>query len=215
MKALKTLKGIIISIAAIATFALVSCAPEIEEPVEVSANYVPENPHLDAKGRILIITENNFNDLELFYPLYRFIEEGYAVTVASLEGTAVVGYNSAPLPSTTPIEQIEPEFYQALYLPGGRAPQLLRRDERVLEVVRHFVETNKPIGAICHGPQILISAGVVEGKRIAAWPGIAEEVTDASAQFINEATVVDGQFVTARKPGDLPTHLYHFMNLIR
>lgn len=215
MKAQRSFKGLVVLLTLIIAFAMLSCAPDAEVPLEITDNYVPDPPRVEIIGRILIITDQDFNDTELFYPLYRFVEEGYDVTVATLEGGAVVGYNTAHLPLTTHIDIIEPEYYQALYLPGGEAPQTLRRDERVLNVVRHFAEEGKPIGAICHGPQILISAGLVEGRQMASWAGMSDELIAAGAEFINEATVIDDNFITARKPGDLPTHVHHFLQMLQ
>ncbi len=95
--------------------------------------------------------------------------------------------------------EIKPEDYDALVIPGGRAPEYLRLDSRLLEVVRHFAKTNKPIAALCHGAQILTAADVVKGKRLSAYPAVGPEVTNAGGTFINlgfEEAVTDGNLVT-------------------
>lgn len=178
--------------------------------------YAPNAPNVEKQGRILIITEDDYNDTELFYPLYRFVEEGYEVDVTTLSGEAIAGYNTAPLKSTLKLSELNPkaEDYVGLYLPGGHAPQKLRKDEQVLAVVKDFAESGKPIGAICHGPQILMTAGLLEGKNVAVWPGIEEEVVEYGGTFVNEPVVLDGRLVTARMPGDLPAHLHAFFLLI-
>ncbi len=95
--------------------------------------------------------------------------------------------------------EIKPEDYDALVIPGGRAPEYLRLDSRLLEVVRHFAKTNKPIAALCHGAQILTAADVVKGRRLSAYPAVGPEVTNAGGTFINlgfEEAVTDGNLVT-------------------
>ncbi len=95
--------------------------------------------------------------------------------------------------------EIKPEDYDALVIPGGRAPEYLRLDSRLLEVVRHFAKTNKPIGAICHGAQILTAADVVKGRKVSAYPAVGPEVTSAGATFVKlgfEEAVTDGNLVT-------------------
>lgn len=95
--------------------------------------------------------------------------------------------------------ELKPEDYDALVIPGGRAPEYLRLDSRLLEVVRHFANANKPIAAICHGAQILTAAKVVSGRKVSAYPAVGSEVTSAGGTFVNvgfEEAVTDGNFVT-------------------
>jgi protease I len=95
--------------------------------------------------------------------------------------------------------EINPSDYDALVLPGGRAPEYLRLNERLLEVVRHFAEANKPIAALCHGAQVLTAAGVVKGRRVSAYPAVGPEVAAAGGDFVNvsfEESVTDGNLVT-------------------
>ena len=94
---------------------------------------------------------------------------------------------------------VKPESYDALVIPGGRAPEYLRLDPQVLAIVRHFAETGKPIGAICHAAQILAAAGVIKGRKINAYPACAPEVTLAGGEFVSlpfEGAITDGNFVT-------------------
>ena len=176
--------------------------------------YRPTTIDVPLKGSILIITDQDYNDTELFYPLYRFVEEGFEVTVASLNGGEVKGYNSAPLKVTVPVGRVNPAEYDALYLPGGRAPAKLRENEQVLGIVKYFYEAEKPIAAICHGPQILASAGLLNGKEVTAWPGIEAEMREAGAIFRNVPVVESWNLITARMPGDLPAHLHAFLIMI-
>ena len=161
---------------------------------------------------ILIITGDDCQDLEFFCPYYRFIEAGYRVDVATLKGGKLECKNGHTLQHTISVETVDPNTYDLLYLPGGKAPAKLRENETVLDITRKFVRAGKPVAAICHGPQILAAAGVIKNKRIAAWPEIEGELTQAGAQFEDQPVVEDGQFVTSRRPGDLPSHLLATLN---
>jgi protease I len=188
---------------------------DLDEEVEEADTYIPSAPEgVEMRGRILMITDDEFNDTEVLYALYRLIEEGYEVTVATLEGGEVAGYNSAPIKRTVPLKEINVDDYAALYIPGGDAPEKLREEEIVQETVRKFAEQDKLIGAICHGPQILASAGLLEGKEITAYPELHEEMKEAGAKFVDQSVVVDGNLITARVPGDLPAHLRQFINVL-
>ena len=102
--------------------------------------------------------------------------------------------------------------YELLYLPGGKAPAKLRKNDMVIDFVKRFAASGKYIAAICHGPQILAEAGLIRGKTIACWPDLKDEITDAGAIFADEALKEDGQFITARRPGDLHRHLWGILD---
>jgi protease I len=184
------------------------------QDASVNDTYRASGVDVPQKGKILIITDNNYNDTELLYPYYRFVEAGYEVTIATLEGGDVAGYNSAPVKNTLPIDQVEEAAFDGLYLPGGHAPARLRESKVVLEKVKHFIDADKPVAAICHGPQILAMLGVLKGKQVTAWPGIEDEMKSAGATFLNQPVVIDGFLVTARMPGDLPPHLHAFLSMV-
>lgn len=164
-----------------------------------------QNP--EATQAVLIISDNKNNDLELFYPYYRFNEAGFKVDVASPTGEEIKGGHDFTLKPTKRVVDCKVQDYDLLYLPGGKAPASLRKDENVLKFVREFAAAGKPIAAMCHGPQILISAGLVKGKKLTAWPEVAKEVEEAGGIYTDQPTVIDGQYITARWPGDLPNHL--------
>lgn len=172
----------------------------------------PTPERLRKNKRIAIITDEKVEDIELFYPYYRFCEEGYDVDVITENGGAFAGKGGACLKDSKSIDVVNSHDYELLYLPGGKAPAKLRKNEKVLKFVRDFAGSRKIIAAICHGPQILISAGLIEGKTIAAWPEIKGEIEESGAIFSDQALQEDGQFITARKPGDLPRHLYGILN---
>lgn len=156
---------------------------------------------------VLIVTADNVHDLELFYPYYRFIEEGYNVDVATPKGGTVKGKAGFSLENTLHIDSVDPANYDLLYIPGGKAPAELRKNEAVLGRVKQFAASGKPIAAFCHGPQVLVSADLVKGKKLTAFPEVEKEITEAGGQFVNQPVVDDGQFITSRWPGDLPANL--------
>lgn len=154
--------------------------------------------------KIAIITADGTEDQEFFYPYYRFLEEGYQVDVFTPDGGAFKGKNGAGLKQTLKIEDGRPENYALLYIPGGKAPERLKKEEEALAFVHDFCATGRPVIAICHGPQLLAQADVIAGRKIAAWPECEEEIVQAGAIYINGECVHDGQFITGRWPADLP-----------
>jgi protease I len=156
---------------------------------------------------VLILTADDTQDLEFFYPYYRLIEEGYKVDVVTPKGGEFKAKNGFGLKETKALSEVSAADYDLLYIPGGKAPAALKKDDKALKLTKDFAAAGKPIAAICHGPQVLAAAGVIQGKKISAWPEVEDEVTDAGASYVNEPAVVDGQFITGRWPGDLPAHL--------
>lgn len=163
---------------------------------------------------VLMITYDNCDDTEAFYPLLRMQEEGYAVTVASLEKKTICGkrwfrVNAGLLP-----EEIIPQDYDALMLPGGSAPEKLRQNHAILQAVRAFFQDGKPVAAICHGPLILISAGVLRGRTCTCYPGIRDDLINAGAIYENTSMVRDGNLITSRRPEDLPDFMREFIQAV-
>ena len=175
---------------------------------DFDANAVAPIPDRLRKNRkVAILTGDNAEDNEFFYPYYRLTEEGYDVDVITEKGGEFKCKNGAKLKNSMPVESANAAQYELLYIPGGKAPASLRKSEQALRFVREFAATGRPVAAICHGAQVLISAELVKGKKISAWPEIKEEVEEAGATFANEALAIDGQFITSRMPGDLHRHM--------
>jgi protease I len=168
--------------------------------------FTPQMDEAAAKS-ILVITADNVEDLEFFYPYYRFVEEGYNVDVATPKGGEFKGKMGYGLPGTWKISDVNPSDYDLLYIPGGKAPAELKKDKETLELVRNFAQRGMPIAALCHGPQVLAAAGLIREKSIAGWPEIQDEIEKAGGIYRDEKTVVDGQFITARWPADLPSFM--------
>ena len=155
--------------------------------------------------RILILVGNIYEDLELWYPNLRLTEAGADVTLAGPEArTLYDGKNGYPCTSDVAFSDVDPALFDGLIVPGGFMPDKLRRDELVLDIVRHFNEQGKLIAAICHGGWIPISAGVYQGVRVTGSPGIKDDLVNAGAIWEDAAVVIDNHHVTSRKPDDLP-----------
>jgi len=167
-----------------------------------------------AKGKILIITYNDVEDVELLYPYFRLIEEGYEVHVASKSKGFIKGKHGYEIKVDITFDEVNPEEYIGLVIPGGRAPEKIRIIPRVIEIVKSFLRRNKPIAAICHGPQLLISANAVKGRRITSYIGIRDDVIAAGGIYEDKEVVVDGNIVTSRHPPDLPAFMREFLKLL-
>lgn len=164
---------------------------------------------------VLILTTDDTQDLEFFYPYYRFTEAGFRIDVVTPTGGAFKGKQGMGLQETKAIKEVDPMQYQLLYIPGGKAPAALKKNPEALELVKRFAKSGHPIAAICHGPQLLAAADLIKGRTIAAWPEVEKEITAAGATYADQPTVVDGPFVTARWPGDLPSHLFRTLQLLQ
>lgn len=164
--------------------------------------------------KVLIISANRFEDSELLVPYYRLREEGIAVDIASLTKGFIKGKHDYEIEANIAIAEVHPEQYSALVLPGGKAPSALRENKRVLDVVRAFFAAGKPVSAICHGPQVLLSAGVLKGRTATCYRSVAEEIRNAGVNYRDTEVVVDGNLVTSRQPSDLPAFLRETMKKI-
>lgn len=165
--------------------------------------------------KVLIITEDKCDDSELLYPYFRIIEAGFQPVVATLKAGTVAAKYHFTLESDMLVDKIEAGEYAALMLPGGSAPEKLRQNKFVLDATRAFMKAKKPVAAICHGPQILISAGVLDGVRATCYPGIADDLKNAGAKYEDAQVVVDKNLVTSRRPQDLPYFMREFIALIK
>lgn len=166
--------------------------------------------------RALIITADLFEDSELKVPYEMLEESGTIVDIASLNKGKVTGKHGYSVEATLSLAETDPDLYDILILPGGKAPSALREEPKALEIAQSFFDQNKLVAAICHGPQILISAGLMKGRRATGYKSIAKELKDAGVLYHDTEVVIDKNLITSRQPSDLPAfteaikdHLYH------
>jgi deglycase len=153
---------------------------------------------------IVILVSGDYEDLEVWYPKLRLEEAGHAVKLAGLGEREYRGKHGYPCVADGTIADFPASAIDMLIAPGGWAPDKIRRDRAVLERVREVFAQGKPIGTICHGPWILISAGIVRGRRLTSTVGIRDDVVNAGAEWVDEPVVVDGNLISSRVPKDLP-----------
>ncbi|MDH4231982.1 MAG: DJ-1/PfpI/YhbO family deglycase/protease, partial [Nitrospirota bacterium] len=111
--------------------------------------------------------------------------------------------------------EIRHEEYDLLVLPGGKAPEKLRKEKDAIEIARHFMENRKPVSAICHGPQLLITAGVLKGRHATYYKSVAQEMKESGAHYEDKEVVVDGNLVTSRQPSDLPAFMREMLKIAK
>jgi protease I len=156
--------------------------------------------------RVVALVEDDYEDLELWYPVLRLREEGAEVVVAGLGAAAYSGKHGLPCEPDAHVDDLDMADFDALLVVGGWAPDKLRRSERVLELVRAADRDGKLLGVICHGGWVPASAGILKGRTMTCTPGIRDDVTNAGATYVDLPVVVDGNLVTARRPPDLPAY---------
>jgi len=166
--------------------------------------------------RILIIVDEGVEDSEFIYPYYRFQEEGYKVDiVASKAKETYIGKHGIPMKSELSPKEVNIDEYEGIIIPGGRAPDRMRINEDLVKIVRKAYEKGKVIAAVCHGPQMLIEADILRGKKATCWKSVATDLKNAGAIFVDSPVVVDGNLVTSRFPGDLPEFCKETIRLLK
>jgi len=165
--------------------------------------------------KIAVLIEDNFNEFELIYPYYRLKEEGFQ---SVLVGPQVKTYRSKvglEMKAEASIDEINFEEFDGVIVPGGYAPDLLRRNEKVLAFVRRMFESNKLVGAICHAGWVLISAKIVNGITMTCFYSIKDDVKNAGAKYVDESVVVDNNLITSRQPSDLPDFMREIIKFLK
>ncbi|WP_298830363.1 type 1 glutamine amidotransferase domain-containing protein [uncultured Planococcus sp.] len=165
--------------------------------------------------KVLSFVHHEFEDLELWYPILRLREEGAEVDIAGEEaGIDYFGKYGVPAKSDMTYGEALTKEYDAILVPGGWAPDKIRRFPEVLEMVCHMDDQKKPIGQICHAGWVLISANILNGRKVTSTPGIKDDMVNAGAEWLDEAVVVDGHLVSSRRPPDLPDYLREFIKVM-
>ncbi len=163
---------------------------------------------------ILVLVGPEYEDLEVWYPKLRLEEAGFAVKLAGIGERTYRGKHGYPCTVDGSIADFPASELAGLVAPGGWAPDKLRRDGEVLKRVREMHAAGKMVATICHGPWILISAGVVRGRRMTSTVGIRDDLVNAGATWVDEPAVVDGNVVSSRVPADLPAFARAMLQLL-
>ncbi|NUN11297.1 type 1 glutamine amidotransferase [Candidatus Micrarchaeota archaeon] len=154
--------------------------------------------------KIAIVVEDDYQVLEVWYPLLRFREEGFTVDVFGFDKEEYDSKEGYPIEANRAFKELQAKNYDCVVIPGGYAPDRLRRYKEVVSFVREMNDRGKVVAAICHGPWVLASADVLRGKKATCFFSIKDDVVNAGAKYSDEEVVVDGKLVTSRKPDDLP-----------
>jgi deglycase len=157
--------------------------------------------------KVLILAGPEYEDMELHYPRFRLMEAGASVTIAGIGEQTYTGKKGMPVSVDIDVARARSSDYDALVIPGGYAPDKIRRVKDALDIVREMNDQGKTIGFICHAGWVPISAGIVKGRRVTCVSAIKDDIINAGAEYVNEPVVVEGNFVTSRTPDDLPVWL--------
>jgi len=156
------------------------------------------------KGTVAVLVGPEYEDLEVWYPKLRLEEAGYAAPLVGMGEPRYLGKHGYPCTVDGDARDLKAADLVGILAPGGWAPDKLRRDPRILQLVRDIDAAGKLVATICHGPWILISAGILRGRTLTSTVGIRDDVVNAGATWVDEPVVVDGNLVSARVPKDLP-----------
>ena len=168
-----------------------------------------------SKGTILILVGPEYEDLEVWYPKLRLEEAGFTVKLAGLGEPTYRGKHGYPCPVDGHVREFPADTLVGILAPGGWAPDKIRRDRDALRLVREVHEAGRMVATICHGPWILISAGIVRGRKLTSTVGIRDDVVNAGATWVDEAVCLDGNIISSRVPKDLPEFGKGMVELLR
>jgi protease I len=167
-------------------------------------------------ARVAILVEQQYQEMEVWYPIYRLREAGCKVTLVGPEAGATfpskLGY---PAKSDKAAKDVSADDFDAIVIPGGFAPDFLRRHEAVIKLVRNLNEQGKPIAAICHGPWVLCSTPALRGKKATCFFAIKDDVVNAGAHYVDAEVIRDANIITSRKPDDLPAFVVTLMQALQ
>ncbi len=154
--------------------------------------------------RVAVALAANFEDVEATSPIEALQGAGAEITIVGTKAGPIEGKKGAVLEATTTFADVSPDDFDMLLIPGGGAPENLRIHDGAVAWTRAFTESSKPVGAICHGAQLLISAEVLNGRTLTAVNKVRDDIRNAGGNYVDEALVIDGNLITSRVPGDLP-----------
>ena len=156
------------------------------------------------KGKVAVLVENDYQDMEVWVPLYRLREEGYQAVVVGTGSDKYASKHGYPIAAEMKASDARAADFKGVVIPGGWAPDRLRQDPGVLRLVKEIDRNGGVVAAICHAGWVLASAGIVKGRKVTAYQAIKDDLIHAGAQFVDQEVVVDRNLITSRKPDDLP-----------
>jgi len=170
-----------------------------------------------AQGRIACLLGPEFEDSEFRVPYDALKNAGYQVDIIGPKaGVELKGYKGKEtVKAEKGIDEVRPEDYQALLIPGGHSPDQLRKDKKIVEFVKKFDALKRPLAAVCHGPQLLLTARLVKGRTLTAWETVQGDLEQAGANVKDQEVVIDQNWITSRKPEDLKAFSEALLNALR
>ena len=171
---------------------------------------------MNLKGkRVAVLVEQQYQELEVWYPVYRLREAGCEVVMVGPEaGKTYASKLGYPAKADVAATDVNASQFHAIVIPGGFAPDYIRRSEAMLKLVRDMFAVSKPVAAICHGPWVLCSTPALKGKTATGFSSIKDDMVNAGATFVDKEVVVDGNVITSRKPDDLPAFTVALMEMM-
>ncbi len=168
----------------------------------------------------VILTADKFEDMEVFFPYFRLIEEGVSVHIAAPAKSPIHGEHGYEIEPDMKIDDVNPGDYDMLIIPGGfpnGAPRTVSRHPKAVAITKAFFAKGKPVASICHGPYTLVAADVVRGRRLTSFwhDGVPEGIKAAGGIYLDKEVVVDGNLITSRYPPDLPAFMREIMKVVR
>lgn len=155
--------------------------------------------------KAVVLIASDYQDLEVWYPILRLREAGWKVVSAGVESKdKYKGKWGYPITVDTMVEEISADAYDTVIVPGGWAPDIIRRNQSAVDLVHKMHASGKTVAAICHAGWVLVSAGILKGKRCTSFVAIKDDMVNAGANWVDEDVVVDGNLITSRTPDDLP-----------
>ncbi len=159
-------------------------------------------------AKIGVMVDNFFEDVEYTKPVKAFKDAGHQITNLGIKlGTVKGKKGTASVQIDERIRESDYNSFDAIFIPGGYSPDNLRGHREAVEFIRNFFNTDKPVFAICHGPQLLITAQLIEGKKVTGWKSIVQDIKNAGAEFLDQEVVEDGNLITSRQPSDIPAFI--------
>ena len=156
------------------------------------------------RKKVAILVENDYQELELHYPRLRLIEAGFGVSVLGAGDSVYHSGKGYAVEPDADVAQVDADDFDAVVIPGGMAPDKMRRHRAMVDFVRRLSELEKPVAWICHAGWMAVSADIIRGRRVTSFASIRDDMVNAGGEWVDEAVVVDGHLISSRVPDDLP-----------